>query len=110
MSKEKKATVDLKYPIPTGEQGEGEPITQLTFGRVKAKHLKSMPKEMMEAAAAGGMVNVTVTDMIPVIASLAGLTDEQADEIDMEDLPQISEVVADFFEQYRVTGPESSGQ
>jgi hypothetical protein len=106
MAKEK-AVVDLKYPIP-GVNGD-DPISQLTFGRMKAKHLKAMPDSMMKEAAEGEEVRVTAVEMIPVIAALSGLTKEQADEIDLEDLTAISEVIVDFFDQYQETGSESSG-
>ena len=107
MVKKNQVTVDLKYPIPNG--GEGM-IHQLTFGRLKAKHLKAMPKEMMAAAAEGESMSITAAEMVPIIAAVAELTEEQAGEIDIEDLPAVAEVIADFFEQYQGIGLESSGQ
>lgn len=102
-----KIIVKLKYPIVWGD---GNIIDQLEFGRIKAKHLKAMPKEMMTAAAEGDDINITAEEMLPIIAALANLTKEQAEEIDLEDLPEISEKIASFFEQYQGIGQESSGQ
>ncbi len=110
MSKEK-VIVKLKYPIPLNvDKPDGLKITELVFGRLKAKHLRAMPKHVMTAASQGEEIRLTATEMIPIVAALSNLTEQQADEIDLEDLPNISEVIADFFEQYQETGPESSGR
>ena len=98
----------LQYPIPSAN-GDGEPVAQLVFGRLKAKHLKAMPESMMNEAADGKETRLTATEMVPVIASLSGITEEQADEIDIEDLTSIAEVIVDFFEQYQGIGSTSSG-
>ena len=105
---ENTATVKLDYPIPAiGDQPE---ISELTFGRLKAKHFKKLPQRMMEQAADGEEVNITAAEMVPVIGALAGITEEQADEIDLEDVDKIAAVIMDFFGRYQGTGSGSSGQ
>jgi hypothetical protein len=109
--KQTKAVVDLKYPIPASDDCEGaEEIKQITFGRLKVKHLKAMPEKMMDPNRDEDAARLTAVELIPIIAVMAGLTENQAGEIDIEDLEKISEVIADFFEQYQGIGRVSSGE
>ena len=87
-------TVKLKYPIevPTSD-GEGiKKIEELTFGRLKAKHLRSLPDNFMEKDG-----KLSGEDLIPIIAALADISKEEVDEIDViEDLPEVAETLQDF--------------
>jgi hypothetical protein len=93
--------ISLEYPLP-GVNG-GEPVTELTIGRLKAKHLRALPESMTNAEE-GDEVKLTPVEMIPMIAAITNITDEQAGELDLEDLTTVAETVTDFFEQYREAG------
>jgi hypothetical protein len=94
--------IELSYPLPS-VNGEGEEIRELTIGRLKAKHFKSMPEKML-VAEEGAEISLSPVEMLPVIASITGITEAQADELDMEDIPVVAEAVTNFFERYQETG------
>lgn len=86
----------LKYPLKEkNEKGQDIEITEVTIHRMKAKHLKLIPKRIYETK--GGRKKNDAIDpelLFPLIASLTGLEEEQLDEIDMIDLlPIIDEVM-----------------
>ncbi len=81
----------LKHPIPIKTDGGGEAhIKDITFGRMKVKHLKLLPKNIQEKTKSG---NLDAAEMIPLIAALAGLEEKIADEIDIEDLEGLAEAL-----------------
>jgi len=101
---DEKVVVELKYPIPKFDK-EGneceEKITSLTFGRLKAKHFKLFTAEKIEK-----LTNKQVDpyDMIPIIAALTNIDIKSADEIDAEDLPNLSDKLEDHMGKYQETG------
>lgn len=98
-------TVELKHPIPIKKEGGGTvEVSKLTFGRVKSKHLKLLPDSFMEDEG-----KIAPRDIIPIIAGLADIPGESADEIDLEDLMEIAEKLEYFFAQSLETGKKSSG-
>lgn len=84
----KEQTRDLIVPI---EIGGDEPIKQVTIRRPKARQMV----EMERAAEDQSLTKMEVT--IRTVAAMCGLTQEQAEELDFEDLTALSDMVADFF-------------
>lgn len=95
-----KKIVKLKYSIPIPKEGGGEVQTnELVLGRLKAKHLRLLPENFMET---GG--NISPADVIPLIAGLADIPVESADEIDLEDIEEVAELLQNFLEKSLETG------
>ena len=97
-------SVDLKYPIPVAKEGGGTvEVSKLTFRRVKTKDLKLLPDSFVEDEG-----KIAPRDIIPIIASLADIPEEAADEIDLEDLDEIGEKLESFFDKSLGTGEKKS--
>ncbi len=88
-----KNEIKLKYPITVnGTAG----VSILTMSRLKTKHLKLFPEDFLKAIGGAESERQEITlaiipKLIPLIASLLGMTEEDADEIDVTDLMAISE-------------------
>ncbi len=96
----KEKVIKLKHSIPIPKEGGGEVDTnELRLGRFKAKHLKLLPDNFMNDE---GKLNPT--DVIPLIAGLANIPNESADEIDMEDMTEIAEGLESFLSESLETG------
>ena len=96
-------SVELKHPIPVKKEGGGTvEVSKLTFGRVKLKHLRLLPDTFYEEG------KLVPTEMIPLIAGLADIPNESADEIDLEDLVTIGEKLESFFGKSLEIGKKSS--
>ena len=99
-------SVELKHSIPVKKEGGGEvEVSKLTFGRVKSKHLRLLPDTFYE-----GEGKLIPHEIIPLIAGLADIPQESADEIDLEDLVVIGEKLESFFGQSLGTIEKSSTQ
>ena len=84
--------IKLKYPIMIGKVK----TDILTMSRLKTKHLKLFPEDFLKAIGSAESEKQEITlaiipQLIPLIASLLGMTEEEADEIDVTDLMAISE-------------------
>lgn len=99
----KKRTVQLVYPIIVEENGEEIKIKKITLRRLKLKHLKAIPKSLLEDTGEEKK-EVDPIDMIPIIAIATGLTEDQAGEIDLDDLVNVSEEVSYFLKESLQTG------
>jgi len=100
MNKKDTKTINLKWAIPIeGKDGQIIKTKELELGRLKAKHFKFLPKDFMEKNG-----QIEPQQMIPLIAGLANIPVESADEIDMEDLPIIAEGLESFLSGYQETG------
>jgi len=99
--------VELKHTIPVEKEGGGKlPISELTFRRVKLKHLKLLPPAIFE-----NPEKINPVDFIPIIAGLADIPVESAEEIDISDLADIVDAIKDFLAEFPdVTGKSSSGE
>jgi hypothetical protein len=94
----------LQYPIDVeGAGGARQQITSVTLRRMRAKDFQFLPSDEAEARK-----NATI--MLPLVASLTGLTKEQTDEIDAEDLMNIVKELANFLSGFLGTGGISSGE
>ncbi len=88
-----KNEIKLKYPITVnGTAG----VSILTMSRLKTKHLKLFPEDFLKAIGGAESERQEITlaiipKLIPLIASLLGMTEEDADEKDVTDLMAISE-------------------
>lgn len=98
--------VELGYPIFVKSEGGGEvEVSKLTFGRVKSKHLKLLPASFMEEEG-----KILPHEVIPIVAGLADIPLESAEEIDLEDLIKMAEKLESFFAQSLETGNKKSTQ
>ena len=92
--------VKLKWPIPIPQKDSNPIMTnELRIGRFKAKHFKLLPKGFAED---GG--NISPEDIIPLIAGLANIPESAADELDMEDIPEVAEALQSFLLASQATG------
>lgn len=115
-------TVQLEYPIKIDNKllrelcdeiksdprdldierdGENSIIKSLTFNRLKAKHLKLIPKEML-ADDSDDVSNPE--DILPIIAALANVHEKVLDELDITDLKNVAPVLSDFLDVSPKTG------
>lgn len=88
-----KNEIKLKYPITVnGTAG----VSILTMSRLKTKHLKLFPEDFLKAIGGAESDRKEISldifpQLIPLIASLLGMTEKEAGEIDVTDLMAISE-------------------
>jgi len=100
-----KGIVKLKYSIPIPKTGGGTiDVNQLKMGRLKLKHLRLLPKDFAEREG-----KVAPAELIPLIAGVADIPVESADEIDIEDVEAIVEGLMSFLADFLQTGEKPSG-
>ena len=91
--------INLKHSIPVKEGDQVRRVNELKMGRLKVKHLRSLPDDF-----AAGDGKIKPIDVIPLIASVANIPIESADEIDFEDLEAVSDAITDFLTKSLPTG------
>lgn len=99
--KEESRVIKLEYAIPV-PQGEGkEPImtNQITLGRLKTKHLKLIPSEVMN-----GEGDMAIPAAVSMIAGMSGLPESSIDEIDAKDIQEVIKVLVDFLKEFLQDG------
>lgn len=97
--------IKLKYPIPVPKEGGGMmDVGQLKLCRLKAKHLRALPKGFAES---GGQVEPA--ELIPLIAAITDIPESSADELDLEDLMALAEELESFLEGFLQIGNKQSG-
>ena len=99
--------IKLDYPIPAKIAGTEEDVSELVFGRLKAKHFKYFPKEMLNPEEGAADKKYDPQEILPIVAGLTGLSEEAIGEIDLEeDFEKVMQGFTDFFEghQSSVTG------
>lgn len=98
--------IKLKYPIPIPQEGGGTiQCSILTLSRLKAKHLKLLPKGFLASKG-----EIEPEELMPLIAGLSNIPESAIDEIDViEDLPLISEALESFLGESQKIGEKSSG-
>lgn len=90
-----KKTIKLEYSIPIkSEDGKEIQCSEISIGRVKAKHLKILPPEIFEEG-----VKISPAKVVDLIAVLADIPEESAGEIDIVDLHKVAEELGDFLEK-----------
>jgi len=95
-----KGLVKLKYSIPIPKEGGGTvDVNQLKMGRLKLKHLRLLPEDFAEKEG-----KIAPAELIPLIAGVADIPIESADEIDLEDVEAIVEGLMDFLADFLQTG------
>ena len=91
-----KKEVKLKYPIQVPKEGGGTvTVSSITIGRLKAKHLKALP-EAFQGGVDPKDFKMKPSEMIPLIAAVADLPESCVDELDLEDLMEVSMELGDF--------------
>jgi hypothetical protein len=92
-------TIPLTHPIPyKTNEGTVIDLHEIKIGRLKAKHLDSLPDCIVNPIGKGGGKNknhIVPKEFIPFIASVAELPLETVKELDLNDLMDISDVLAD---------------
>lgn len=99
--------MELKFPIKIkNEKGEEKVLQYLSAGRLKVKHFKLLPKTLMERLSEEGKDFTQLSaaemlplfeDMIPFIAGICGITKEEADEIDFDDIENVIKLLEEVF-------------
>ncbi len=90
---ETKRKIKLKFPVSIKQNdGSTKLYEEIEIGRLKNKHMKLLPKDFFSS---GG--EISPADLSGVIASLADIPIEVADEIDLEDTVTITESLESFF-------------
>lgn len=101
--------IKLKYPVPLKTKKDGVDVDikvyEIVLGRIKAKHLKLLPKGAFDN---DEDINLNPNEMLPLIAGMSNLPLETVEEIDAEDLGEIGEALSDFLSQSLGTGKTSS--
>jgi len=98
--------IELKYPIPVPKEGGGiVEVSQLKLGRLKAKHLRALPKDFEEREG-----KVEPAELIPLIAAIADLPESSVDELDLEDLMTFAEDLESFLGEFLPGGGKSFGE
>jgi len=97
-----KITVELKNSIPVWQKGKEDPfmVSSLSLGRMKAKHLKLLPKNFSK----NNGKEIDASELLPLIAGLADMELKSIEELDMEDLMVIAEELTSFLGQSLKTG------
>lgn len=113
----------LKHPIPVEKDGKPDTVTHIRLGRLKAKHLRLVPKWFTELseeladldedgrkkASRKAFADLTrFPDFIPLVAALGGISEDTAGEIDFEDYPDVLEMVFSFLSE--TPSPSTGGK
>ena len=108
-------TIPLKHPFSFA----GTEYAHVTLRRVRGKNMKVIARHMeaFERLAGAGKTDgadalaavdeETITALIEIVASMADLPAEVADEMDFEDLSEIAGSLGDFFPQSVPASPRS---
>ncbi|WP_422460241.1 MULTISPECIES: phage tail assembly protein [unclassified Endozoicomonas] len=84
----------LKHPVVVGETH----VTELTFQRPKAKHMKGIRLGN----------EIGMDDILLLAGRIAGQSSLVMDELDIEDVMAVAEVISGFLPAGDVTGPTGS--
>jgi len=86
--------VILKHPIKVNNVE----TVELTVSRLKTKHLKLLPKEFLRKI--GGSKQKLTLDILPemvsLFAALLGISEQEAGEIDIDDLLAVADAVGNL--------------
>ena len=111
-------TIPLKHPFAFA----GKDYAHVTLRRVRGKNMKVIARHMeaFERLAGAGKEDggnalaavdeETITALIEIVASMADLPAEVADEMDFEDLSEIAGGLSDFFPQPVPVLPRNGAQ
>lgn len=103
-----KKVVQLSYAVPLKKSdGSVEMLESLTMGRIKLKHIKLIPSSVFEQSGKEGQLEISPQVLIPMlpalVAGLAGIPEETAGEVDLDDLGELMETLQDFFASIQAT-------
>jgi intein/homing endonuclease len=91
--------IKLIHSIPVKTNGTVEHINEIKLGRFKVKHLKYIPKYLLEEGE--DKSDISPEDMIPLLAGLSELPESAIGEIDLrDDFNNVMTEFTDFFEVY----------
>lgn len=92
-------TISLTYPIPyKTSEGTVIDLHEIKIGRLKAKHLDSLPESFINSAGVGGgkkKLHFDLREVVPFVSAVAELPIETIKEVDLNDLLIIADVLAD---------------
>jgi hypothetical protein len=95
---EEKKKIKLQYSVSIRQDdGSMKVFDEIEIGRLKNKHLKMLPKDFIENSG-----KISPAKLSGVIAAIADVSIEVADEIDIEDTYKIIEEMESFFDNTRL--------
>jgi hypothetical protein len=94
-------TIELKHPIKVrGDDGAMHDKQFLTLQRLKAKHLKLIPKSLyVDKGSKKKGPDIEPHEILPLLAGLTGITEEEIGELDVADLMHAAEQLTDFLSE-----------
>lgn len=96
MAKVKRKLKDIEvYPLKHPVELSGELVTEVTIGRLKGKHMRSLPADTKA---------YTVGVIMDLAAKLMGESSVLLDEMDSEDVQEVCEIVGERFGGGPATG------
>jgi hypothetical protein len=101
----KEKIVKLKYSIPYEVDSKTINLSEITLRRMKAKDFKHLPKSLMRNEGKG----IAAQDMLPLIAAISDLPLKTIEELDIEDMINISKELEDFLAVSPESGEKLSG-
>jgi hypothetical protein len=86
----------LDYPITiTDVDGESTEISTVELYRIKIKHLRSLPKDLLERLSEqGDNASLSIDEAIPILLAVTSLKDNEIDELDLIDFKKIQEALS----------------
>jgi hypothetical protein len=86
--------IPLSYPIIRDENGTEVEVSSVTIYRMKLKHLRALPKELLEKLQQQGEnASLTMDEAIPLLLQITSLTEKDIDELDIADFKKISDMM-----------------
>lgn len=87
--------VDLIYPITLIKDDQKIITESVIIKRIKLKHLRALPKEIMEKLSDEEQTkkSMTIDEAVPLLVAVTSLTEEEINELDVTDFQRIQEVM-----------------
>lgn len=91
--------IELKVPIVVKEDGVEKTISHISFERPKLKHLRLLPDRIFsQSKRKKGELDLSIKELIPVLAALSGMPEDYINEIDLSDLENIAGEFGNLFD------------
>lgn len=91
--------IELTVPIVIKEDGTEKTISHISFERPKLKHLRLLPDRVFsQSKKKKGEMDLSIKELIPILAALSGMPEDYVEEIDLSDLQNIAEEFGNLFD------------
>ena len=91
--------VPIVHPIKIKNQEGGiHLVYQVEIGRMKVGHMPFLPLSFLQPLAEGEKRKIATDEFGPFLRAITNLKQEEADQIDLEDVPAIMDAVESFFQ------------